>query len=423
MSGRVQRINPSLIVLIVLLGVLGLGLMSLLNMRYSAGDMYPRYSTMREDQVGAKALYESLNDVHGIDCERQLLHPREVVDMSGESLLYLGMTRPFFKDDLEILLNSVKDGGRLVITFAPYKPGMGDLVFQNASVTNTSVLIGTNGVQVTTNAVGSVSNAVVVSSNVLNEVVGEGVTDLMFWDNYRDLDVKLAPLSGFRGKSEALLSEHAPEWLPATLTGYPEYGFRSVGKTWTSIYEIGALPVVLERRLGKGSVVISTVCYPFSNHALQHERSTAFLRWVVGDGERVRFDETHFGVSSVQGVGTLARKYHLEWLGLGIVILGILFVWRSSTRVVPAYTYDSWGLSEARRTGKDSLSGLENLLSQHVSRHMMIRTLLTVFKKSAGASVRLSKEMVTDINELVRWAEESPSEERDVSLSKYFEET
>ena len=70
MSGRVQRINPSLIVLIVLLGVLGLGLMSLLNMRYSAGDMYPRYSTMREDQVGAKALYESLNDVHGIDCER-----------------------------------------------------------------------------------------------------------------------------------------------------------------------------------------------------------------------------------------------------------------------------------------------------------------------------------------------------------------
>ena len=399
MSARVPRVNFSAIALVILLAVLAIGLMKVLNLRFSTGEMYPRYSSLREDQLGTKAFYESLGAVYGVGSERQYLAPQGAQDLRGTALMYLGVTMPL--EEMRALNVDLRNGGRIVLTLSNYKPIFDDIAFAATTPTNVTVTVTTNGVSAVTNATGSVTNALVISSNVVTDAAGQGLA--WIYTQFHDtLDVDVDTLDGVQGKRAAERSSTAAASLPETLTSYAEFGFSRVGKGWSVIYKVDDVPVMLERKVGKGSMVISTVTYPFSNHALQYDRASDFLTWAVGDAEHVRFDETHFGIATAQGVGTLARKYRLQWLGLGLVLLGGLFVWKSSARVIPAYTYSSWSLAEAKKTGRDSLSGLENLLAHHVSRQKMIRTLLTVFKKSAGASTRLSRELVSDINELVR---------------------
>ena len=46
------------------------GLWKLYELRFTAGDIYPRYSSLRADPMGAKAFYESLTRIAGISINR-----------------------------------------------------------------------------------------------------------------------------------------------------------------------------------------------------------------------------------------------------------------------------------------------------------------------------------------------------------------
>ena len=59
--------------IILLLGCLGLfvwGVVQLFELRFSTGDVYPPYSTLRADPLGAMAFYESLGKMPGISVRR-----------------------------------------------------------------------------------------------------------------------------------------------------------------------------------------------------------------------------------------------------------------------------------------------------------------------------------------------------------------
>ncbi len=255
-----------------------------------------------------------------------------------------------------------------------------------------------------------------VGTNTFSIGIEETLRDALFHDFHTALGLSVAVMN--RAGKTAQRASSAPAEVTETLMTFTDLYFDDLKEGWNVIYELSGRPVIVERAFGDGTVVASTVTYPFTNRALRSDRATSFLRWAVGESATIVFDETHFGVVANQGVATLARKYHLEGLALGLTILAIFFVWKSTARVVPLYSYEKWASFQSSKDGRDSLSGLENLLDRHVSRHLMIRTLLTVFKKSAGASTRLTKTRVDDINELVRWAEEKPSEDRDVDVYK-----
>lgn len=84
------------------------------------GDVYPPYSSLRTDPLGAKALYESLEAMPGITVER-LYKERAVLDGPDEAMFVLGVdpvgwwsVKAKTLEDYEKL---VKNGGRLVIAF------------------------------------------------------------------------------------------------------------------------------------------------------------------------------------------------------------------------------------------------------------------------------------------------------------------
>jgi len=66
------------------------GIAHLFVLRFEAGDVYPPYSTLRGDPLGAKVFYESLNALPGIAVERNEKPLSKFSSNETASLFYLG---------------------------------------------------------------------------------------------------------------------------------------------------------------------------------------------------------------------------------------------------------------------------------------------------------------------------------------------
>jgi len=109
----------ALAVLLVVLFVWGAEQVAVMPLQ--TGEVYPRYSTLRADPLGAKALYESLAALPELDVSR-LYKQRSVLD-PGTALLVLGVDAGSWSDISEDFLTGyerlLQKGGRLVIAFLP----------------------------------------------------------------------------------------------------------------------------------------------------------------------------------------------------------------------------------------------------------------------------------------------------------------
>ena len=88
------------------------------------GDIYPPYSSLRSDPMGAKALYESLAALPGLSTER--LYKQRTILNPGDSMLVLGVESVAWSAvparTLEDYEQLVSNGGRLIIAFLPVRP-------------------------------------------------------------------------------------------------------------------------------------------------------------------------------------------------------------------------------------------------------------------------------------------------------------
>ncbi len=112
------------LIAVVLLGAFVWGLEQVAVAPLQTGEVYPPYSSLRSDPVGAKALYESLAELPGLTVEH-LYKPRATVHDAGATILVLGVdpvSWSTLKDKtLEEYERLVSGGGRLVIGFVPVR--------------------------------------------------------------------------------------------------------------------------------------------------------------------------------------------------------------------------------------------------------------------------------------------------------------
>ena len=112
------------------------------------------------------------------------------------------------------------------------------------------------------------------------------------------------------------------------------------------------LAILIERKYGKGSLVLAADGYPMSNQALLLDRDAALLSWLAGPNQRLIFDEAHLGVTETGSVVALGRRYHLHAFLAALLLLAMLFIWKNSTPLVPvppversaAQAAQSWGM-------------------------------------------------------------------------------
>jgi len=185
-------------------------------------------------------------------------------------------------------------------------------------------------------------------------------------------------------------------------------GFRFVGDgSWTVLRKLKDEVVAVEKPFGAGSIVLLADSFVFTNEALRDKRDTAFLLRVLGGKKTVIFDEQHLGTEQHGSIGQLLRRYHLEAAALVLIVLALLFFWRSSSSFLPRRPAD---YVDHAATPPDALS---NLVRRNVSASAAAgvsadlwnksASLLTTISPARRALVAKELEQATEKNLLAVW--------------------
>ncbi len=284
------------------------------------GDVYPPYSSLRADPLGAKALFESLSEQPGLDVAR-LYKARPPLDRAT-TLLLLGVNSVGWSaspkdvfDEYETLLRT---GGRIVIAFVP----------ANAPPTppNTTALEGQ-------------------------------------W-HIRPLYRK--PPEPGKKDAGAIPRESALSFEP--------------GKEWRVLREREGQAVIVERDLAGGTLVLVADSFPLSNQGLLEASDAKLIARLVGSSKRVLFDENQFGVSETGSVAVLLRKYRLDGALAMLLAVAGLFVWRSASTFLPPREDPR----SSRVSGRDSHEGLAALLRRSIPEDQLLLACWKEWSRSAS---------------------------------------
>jgi hypothetical protein len=392
------------------------GLVQLHRLRFQAGDIFPAYSTLRADPVGAKALYESLDRLPGVTAARGLRPLPKLEVEPGSTVLYLGdrldsyeYMPPQFTKALDTLM---AQGGRLVITLAPRdRPA-----YEEEEEEEEPAAIegeGKDGAEGEEEAKSEDEEKHICKAGRGRKgCPGGGAcgipkdwTRIAAWLDLEVLDGEHA----FHGVARR--TDAAPANLPDALPCHTLRYLASSNGTWRVLYTREEQPVVMERAIGSGTVVLSALSYVVSNEALRNERHPAFLAWLIGDTTRAVFDETHHGIEHRLSMMTLARAYGFEYVLLALAGVAVLFIWKQSVGLLPPVT-DSGRTDTDVAEGRGSTAGMVNLLRRSVPRDQVIDQILVACRREHRDAPEETVRRIDRLEELHRAA--GPAERKDV---------
>ncbi len=361
------------------------GIVDLFELRFEAGDVYPPYSSLRADPLGAMALYESLEKIPGLSVWRDFSDSSELPEepqtvylhLAGDPYEWNWLPPETFHDIQDFLAR----GGRLAITFYPmYEPEVFDFDEEDTNWDE-----GTNSEK---------SAKMKQHKKTLHHGIKKQENDtddeerLISLEDKWDFNTTFRTLEQDDGHYLPMnVFRKAKLPLPDVLQWHSGVVFTNLGPLWQVIYARGTNAVIIERKFGEGSVVMATDSYFVSNEAMTKDRHPDLLAWFIGPSKNVVFDESHFGIVDTSGVATLMRKYRLEGLMGGLILLAVLFIWKNSLSLVPP-------LADSRRedfvTGRDSATGFVNLLRRSVARRDILATCFAEWKKSTAQKGKIS---------------------------------
>lgn len=336
------------------------GLARLLVLRYSTGDAFPHYSSLRADPLGTKVFYESLRALPDVSVSRNERPLQWLGSGEGTTLFVLG-TRPSFVSDAarEAVERFVQSGGRLVLTLypqfdAPPRKQSSPSPSPTASPTPSP----------------SEQPAPTPAGTALKDVLKRWEIEVKQDRDDKD-DVATR-------KSDIPLEENL-EWHSGTalLPQHPD---------WRVIYDCKRGAVVVERGFDKGSVVLASDSYFVSNEALLANRAPALLAWLSGANRQIVFDESHLDVREQPGVATLLRRYGLSGFVIGFLALIVLWLWRNATfSLAPkrAAVHEDEVVS-----GRDSFTGFVHLLRRGIAPGQLMDICIAEWRKSGAAADR-----------------------------------
>lgn len=380
--------------LAVLAGGFLAGIYLLFSLRFAGGDLFPPYSTLRADPLGAKALFTALERLGPLTLTRNYL-PLERLTVEPPATLFLLGADPGLLCDCDAaprreLERLARAGYRVVIPFAtreaPARPPSSSP--KEADETPPPP---------------SPKTDVSVPSSLSP-------------DDAADWGVTLEPVSGSDPASPEAASPPVAA-VPETLAALPVHTgwvLRPGDPAWTVRYRAGREAVVLERSFGAGSVVLLAESYLLSNEAMRTGRDAPFLAWLAGPHPRIVFDERHLGLAEQPGVMALTRGLRLHWFLAALLGLTALFAWQRSVPLVPLRPEAE---AAAAGIGEDQFAGLVQLLRRHLTAAELLPTCVREWRRSLPP--RLARRQ-GQVEEIVRRHQSRPPRQRN-PLQAYHE--
>jgi len=395
--------RPARLILIFLLpmatAMFVYGMARLFQLRFESGDVYPAYSSLRTDPLGVKAFYASLEELDEPRVERNFQPFEKLPGRGDAALLVLGvqpadfdMTDANLADSIETY---VRTGGRLVVTFFPV--GKEPLPFWRE---------GAQKKQQTGPPGGKTPK-----DQEASPLDGFGLVSLCKrWGVELDY-TRLIPDE--EGVSQPITATRvAPMVGTDSLSWHTALYFTGLDSSWKTIYAAEDRPVIVERKLGRGSIVLSSDSYFLSNEAMRKERHPPLLAWLIGPCPQVIFDETHLGIAEHPGVMTLARRYRLHGLFAGLLALVGLYLWKSMARFVPPWEESDGPHTVQLASGKDDTSALVNLLQRNISSAELGTVCFREWERTCARTGRIPSARLDRIRTAMELEENLPARER-----------
>lgn len=370
----------SVITLIALALGLVAGLLHLFQLRFETGDVYPPYSSQRADPLGTKALHDALSDF--VSVHRNFSPLTRLNDGTGICLLLLGVdpeSALFTTNQYRALETFVRTGGRLVVSFKPVyvRPR-----FNRFSTTPSPGKAG-GPTKTSTNLPPTIGPRTRTSIEDFDKISVEDRWGFRF--NYAELERDRTSHAFQPVTANRVTDIDGPDQLSVNTA----LCFDPPSPDWQSIYTrrvtSNTFAVIMERRMGRGSLIFTADSYYFSNEALRQEREARLLTWVVGSSERVLFDETHLGTTTDPGIATMARRYNLQGLAAAVLILAALYIWANASSFLPADEADSQERSH-QVLGRDSAEGFTSLLRRNIAPVDLMKICLEQWNRGGAAS-------------------------------------
>ncbi len=377
------------IVAAALLGVAFFGgVMRLFALRFSAGGVYPPYSSLRADPLGAKAIHDALGALPGVDVQRNFRALPRLQPPGPITLVYTGVPKRSLwqSQELEVFETLVRGGSRAVFTFFPSNHPPTALEDQRAEKNERE----------------RKKEARKKEAQKKGKKAGQGKKeDEEKTEEEEDENeglIKFAKVAkgwGFdfghlvppaeESPARKALAADPKGSLEPEISWHSTLYFKDLTPEWTTLYTSDGQPVVVERKFGKGSIVLAADSFFLSNEALRAERLPQLLGRVFSGPATVVFDEEHFGISEQQGVATLARKYRLHGAVAALALIAALFVWKNSTRFLPPREDVDTGDIVS---GKESSEGFVNLLRRTIKPKDIVRVCVEEWRKTAPLAGR-----------------------------------
>jgi len=352
-----------LFLLILLAAAFAGFLLWMLNLRLSSGDTYPPYSSLRADPLGSRALHDALGDLPAISTSRHTRHLHFLKPDSQTAVLFLGLNprdlRFNSKQEREIITRWLDQGCHIVIALAATTP------------------------------------------DYYERMEKRGIKTSPDTDPDDDLETTNSPpLPGLFGltaiRKPATLKTPPPQSAQAALSGISLPAWRGShilefepDSEWSTLATAEQHPTIASLSRGKGSIIVTTDSYPFSNEAQAHERHTPFLLALFSNRSNIIFEEAHLGVANEPGLVRLLRQYHLHGILAGGILLFIVLLWQGSGSLIPVDQHKDLGATSSGATsGRDSSDGLlallesglppRRLLEECIARHIAAHPTRTI---------------------------------------------
>jgi hypothetical protein len=327
-----QKWGPLLVVLVLLLGA-GAWLFQL---RLSGGDLYPPYSSLRADAVGTRALYEALGQIPGMQVERDY-RPLARLPARAQLVFIPGLEWQQWVEvpanELGALNAAAHAGGRVVLAFHA------DLLREERDDHGRPVVEDDEDAPPVAGETKPDKKAEEGKAGKNKKPRPPGVK---VWER-----VSLTKAWGVTLKQRWLMAKEpgairepaAGEDLPGRVSWKSDLYFSlPAGSDWKVLYRRAKEPVLIEKKVGNGSIVLLADAYCLSNESVHRDRSTGLLSWLVGTPRRATFLEGPLGVLEDNGMGYLARRYGLGGAVALCVLVGLLYAWRQAVSFLPPQT-------------------------------------------------------------------------------------
>lgn len=383
----------------------GVGLLRLLAARFELGDVYPAYSSLRTDPLGCRALYDALGDLPELSVERFVRSTAELPAGAATCLLLPGAQPTLAASPREVadLEGFLASGGRLIIALDRQRAGKEAAKAAPASAPKQPQ-------PPPDPASPSAAPAPPRRPPPVEHPAAAGSTVLALT---RQWDYGFArgalPTDPAQPATATLTDETLP--LLPTLPWYGSAALDLRDPRWTPVYTVDGRPVVAQRRLGQGTLVLVADSYLLSNEGLRDSVQPAFLSWLIGPAQRVLFDETHFGIERQRGIMLLVRQYGLHGVVAALAVLALLFVWQSSVRLVPLPP--AAATADATVTGRAADSALRDLLRRHLRAEQLPAACVLAWSGTASVPQERLQRQLARLHERIRVYDAAPRRQRD----------